>query len=125
MKCPCGYEGIPTQHDQETAHWKCPVCHKPLKTPLVHDPMPDPDAGDVMCAMCGMRGKAAADLSTPCPGHGPHWGLRIAWCTCGEWGPAPKPPATHATCRRCGQPYPYYAPPPLTRAERRAAAGGE
>lgn len=125
MKCPCGYAGIPTRHDGGTDHWKCPACHAPRPLPLRHDWARDADHGGgplpFACSQCGMRAGTDTEDRTPCPGGpGPP---RAAHCVCGEWGPDPGPYPATLPCRRCGNPYPHYAPPEPPRRPRGALAG--
>jgi uncharacterized protein YbaR (Trm112 family) len=125
MKCSkCKYQGIPTVHDGPDRYWKCPQCHKPRPLPLRHDPMPPEPDGRIVCSQCGMHG----DLTiTECPGHGANWDTPIAWCTCGEFGPAPAKFGETLTCKRCGKQYPHYepAPPALRRGRALTAEDAE
>jgi hypothetical protein len=105
-------------------YWKCPQCGNPRPLPLRHDPMPPEPDGRVVCSQCGMHG----DLTkTECPGHGANWGEPVAWCTCGEFGPAPAKFGETLTCKRCGKQYPHYepAPPALRRGRALTAEDAE
>lgn len=104
----CGYEGIPT-FDMKDQRWKCPACLKERPLPLQHDAMAPEEDGRVVCSQCGMHGRAPEDLFTECPGKGAHWSMGIAWCPCGEFGPAPKKHGETLSCKRCKAQYP---PPP-------------
>ena len=138
MRCKCGYEGVPTVHHEDPAAprpefrahphgWKCPACHRPRPADLRHDWVRDPDAADALthyCSQCGMRAGTDAEDRTPCPGTPPGNGWQEVACACGERGPYPGPYPATAPCRRCGQPYPVYAPAPPA-AGRRARVSPE
>jgi hypothetical protein len=113
MKCPCGYEGIPTASDFDSPTergWKCPACHVSLAKPYRHDPVLDDAEQDWVCSLCGMRGPTPADLHTECPGHAAHWHMRTLNCACGEWHPPPPGKPRRITCRRCKARFPHYLP---------------
>lgn len=111
MKCPCGYDGIPSAHHEgQEGVWVCPLCGQPRSNPDEHDPMPPNEDGKLVCAQCGMWGMKPADLKkTPCPGQPPGGGgSSVAWCLCGEYGPAPQRVEDRKPCKRCGKLFPHF-----------------